>query len=124
MFPRHPPNFRVIERSYLWNGVQQVVRVHVAIETWFETGARELVIRAEEISQEDLVVMVGVEQSPYVAGKLVKPGEPDPLFTASIISFFMIQLQVNKRVSLCLWDRMVSEMKINVRSPLRGRAGS
>lgn len=91
----------MIKSSYLWNGVQQVVRVHVPIETWLKRGARELVIRPEEISQEDLVVMVGVEQSPYIAGKLVKPGEPDPFFIASIISFFMIQLRVNTRISLC-----------------------
>lgn len=50
-----------MKRSYLWNCIQQVVCVHVAIETWFKTEACELVIRAKEISQEDLVVMVGVE---------------------------------------------------------------
>lgn len=103
MLSRHLPNSQVIKRSYLWNRVQQVVCGHVAIETWFKTGACELVIRPKEISQEDLVVMVGVEQSPYVAGKLVKPGEPDPFFIASITSFFMIQLQVNKGSAFAGW---------------------
>lgn len=93
---QHPTNFQVMNGSYLWNSIQQVVCVHVAIETWFKTGACELVIRSKEISQEDLVVMVGVEQSPYAAGKLVKPGEPDPFFITSIIIFFMIQLWMNK----------------------------
>lgn len=45
-----------------------------------------------EITQEDLVVMVGMEQRPEVAGKLVKPGKPDPLFITSIIIPFTIQL--------------------------------
>lgn len=45
--------------------------------------------------------MVGVEQGPYVAGKLVKPGQPHPLLSATIgsvasfaviITFFVVQL--------------------------------
>lgn len=112
-----------MNRSYLWNSIQQVVCVHVAIETWFKTGACELVIRSKEISQEDLAVMVGVEQSPYVTGKLVKPGEPDPFFITSIIIFFMIQLWMNKDQPLPLGPDGF-EMKNNVHSPLRGRADS
>lgn len=81
--------------SYLRNSVQQVVGAHVSIETWFKAGACEFVVRSMEISQEDLVVMVGVEQGPYVAGKLVKPGESDPLFLTSVIVSFVVQLWMN-----------------------------
>lgn len=48
-----------------------------------------------EITEEDLVVVVGVEQRPQVAGKLVKPGEPDPLRVTSMTSSSVIQLRTN-----------------------------
>lgn len=93
MSPQFTPVTRV--GCYLRNSIQQVVSAHVSIETWFKTGTCEFVIGSMEITQEDLVVVVGVEQRPEVAGKLVKPGEPDPLLITSIISSFMIQLRTN-----------------------------
>lgn len=49
--------------------------------------------------------MVGVEQGAYDTGKLVKPGQPDPLLTTAtgsvavfvvVFAFFMVQLWEKK----------------------------
>lgn len=112
-----------MKRSYLGNGIQQVVCARVAVDTWLKTGACELVIRSGEISQEDLVVMVGVEQSPHVAGKLVQPGEPDPFFSTSIITVFMIQLRTKRDQPLPPGPGGL-ETLTRLHSPLQGRADS
>lgn len=81
-----------------------------------------------EITQEDLVIMVGVEQGPEVAGKLVKPGEPDPLFITSIIIPFTIQLwmKTDKHLPVAL-DSFKLKNGVGgggIHSPLLGRADS
>lgn len=58
----------------LWNGAQQLISANVSVGTWFQATACEFVIHSLKVSEENLVVMVGVQQGPYVTGKLVKPG--------------------------------------------------
>ena len=58
----------------LWNGAQQLVSADVSVGTRFQAGDCEFVIHSKKVSEENLVVMVGVQQGPYVTSKLVKPG--------------------------------------------------
>lgn len=64
--------------------------------------------------------MVGVEQGPYVTGKLVKPGQPDALLTTTtagvpsfvVIALFMVQLWKNKDQtvgSASAWEYMYAK---------------
>lgn len=111
--------------SHLWDGTEQLIGAGVSVGTRFKAAACEFVISALELSQEDLVVMVGVEQGAYVTGKLVEPGQPHPLLTTTtdsvasfvvLITFFMVQLwktkdQTQSVLPLCgstgkLWSKM------------------
>lgn len=83
--------------SHLWYGAEQLVCAHVSVATWFKAAACKFVISLVEVSQEDLVVMVGVEEAAHITSKLVKLGQPHPLLitTASFVvfTFFMVQLR-------------------------------
>lgn len=88
-------------KADLWNGTEQLVGAGVSVGTWLKAAACEFVKSPQELSQEDLVVMVGVQQGAYVTGELVKPGQPHTLLTGRtgrgisfcvLISFLMVQL--------------------------------
>lgn len=61
----------------LRDGAQQLVSAHEAVRLRVQGAACELVVGCLEVGEEDLVVVVGVQQRPDVAGKLVEPSQPD-----------------------------------------------
>lgn len=90
----------------LRDGAQQLVGAHVAIGVRVQAAACELVVGCLEVSEEDLVVVVGVQQRPDVAGKLVEPSQPDPLVATgavrglvvvAVVGFLVVQLKCRRR---------------------------
>lgn len=69
----------LFSNSYLWSGTEQLISAGVSVWTRIKAAACKFVIRPQELRQKDLVVMVGVEQSADITGKLVKSCQPDPL---------------------------------------------
>lgn len=85
--------------SYLRNSAEQLISAGVSVGTWFKAAACEFVISPLELSEEDLVVVVGVEQSAHVTGELVKPRQPHPLLSTTtgsvascvwVVTFFLV----------------------------------